>query len=79
MYGVEIFAHIKALPQAGCVGINSMWHIKAINHEGKTIDIKALDKKGNIYDVKALQDADQQNLFDVKAMVDAEKNYQLRC
>ncbi len=73
VHGVEIFAHIKALPQAGCAGNKSIWHIKAINPKGKTINIKALDKKGNIYDVKAIQDANQQSLLDVRAFVDGKK------
>jgi len=65
--GVEVQAHIKALPQDGCVSDNSVWNIKAIHPEGRTIDIKALDKEGNIYDVKAIQDSDQRQLLDIKA------------
>ncbi len=67
--GVEVHAHIKAMPQGGCIGDYSIWHIKAIHPEGRTIDVKALDKDGNIYDVKAIQDSDQRHLLDVKAMV----------
>lgn len=67
--GVKVHAHIKALPQAGCPGKNSIWHVKAIHPEGRTIDVKALDKEGKIYDVKAIQDADQRQLLDIKAFV----------
>ena len=71
--GVEVHAHIKALPQAGCVSDNSIWHIKAIHPEGRIIDVKALDAEGNIYDVKGIQDSDQRQLMDIKALVGDEK------
>ena len=71
--GVEVHAHIKALPQAGCVSDNSIWNIKAIHPEGRTIDVKALDKEGNIYDVKAIQDSDQRQLMDIKAFFGGKK------
>ena len=66
---VEIYAHIKAIAQAGCAGDNFIWHIKAIHPKGTTMDVKALDKDGNVYDVKALQDSDQSSLMDVKAFI----------
>ena len=71
--GVEVHAHVKALPQIGTISGRAKWHIKAIHPEGSTIDIKALDAEGNIYDVKAIQDADQRQLMDIKALVDGKK------
>jgi hypothetical protein len=71
--GVEVYAHIKALPQTGCVSDNSIWHIKVFHSEGRIIDVKAFDKDGKIYDVKAIQDSNQQQLIDIKALVGEEK------
>ena len=71
--GVDVEAHIKALPQIGTIPGSGIWHIKAIHPEGRTLDIKALDADGNIYDVKAIQDADQRQLMDIKALVDGKK------
>ncbi len=67
--GVDVHAHIKALPQAGCVGDHDIWHVKAIHPEGRTLDVKAIDNEGHIYDVKAIQDSDQRHLMDVKAFI----------
>jgi hypothetical protein len=69
LYGAQIYAHIKALPQTGCVSDNFLWHIVAMHPEGYTLEVKALDKDGNAYDVKAIRDADQQSLLDIKAFV----------
>ena len=66
--GVEVYAHVKALPQMGIVTGSGIWHIKAIHPEGWTLDVKALDANGNIFDVKAIQDADQRQLMDIKAL-----------
>jgi hypothetical protein len=71
--GVEVHAHIKALPQAEGPGNHSIWHIKAIHPEGRTLDVKALDPAGNIFDVKAIRDYDQRQLMDVKALMEGEK------
>jgi hypothetical protein len=67
--GVEVHAHVKALPQSEEPGNAAIWHIKAIHPDGQTIDIKALDKEGNPYDVKAIQDSGQRQLMDVKALM----------
>jgi len=40
--GHAVYAHIKALPQAGMASNNGQWHIKAFHPEGTTLDIKAL-------------------------------------
>ena len=71
--GVEVHAHIKALPQAVRVGGTGIWHIKAIHPEGHTLDVKALDADGNIFDIKAIQDAGQWQLMDVKALMEGKK------
>lgn len=66
--GVQIHAHIKALPQSEGPGNAPIWHIKAIHPGGWTLDVKALDGEGNIFDVKALQDGGQRQFMDVKAL-----------
>lgn len=71
--GVEVHAHIKALPQAVRLEGTATWHIKAIHPEGRTLDVKALDSDGNIFDIKAIQDAGQRQLMDVKALIDGKK------
>ncbi|MCP4974833.1 MAG: hypothetical protein GY931_01610 [Maribacter sp.] len=66
--GHAVYAHIKALPQAGIATNNGRWHIKAFHPEGITLDIKAFDPEGKKYDVKAIQDSYQRSLLDIKAI-----------
>ena len=66
--GHAVYAHIKALPQAGMASNNGQWHIKAFHPQGKTLDIKAFDPEGKKYDVKAIQDSYQRSLMDIKAI-----------
>ena len=68
--GVEVFAHIKAVQQSGCVDENAIWQIKAISLEGKTNDVVAIDEFDNMYDVNAYQNSGQRNLLDIMALVD---------
>ena len=70
IYGFDVYAHIKALPQTGNVGDNFLWHIVAIHPDGYTIQVKAIDKEGNTFDVKAIQDSDQRSLLDIKAFME---------
>ena len=70
IYGFDIYAHIKALPQTGNVGDNFLWHIVSITPDGYTFEVKAIDKDGNTFDVKAIQDSDQRSLLDIKAFMD---------
>jgi len=46
-----------------------IWHINAINPEGKSLAIKAIDKEGNLFDVSAIQNSDQHSFLDIKAIV----------
>ena len=71
--GVEVHAHVKALPQAQRIAGTGIWHIKAIHPEGMTLDVKALDAEGNIFDIKAIQDSGQRQLMDVKALMEGIK------
>lgn len=66
--GHAIYAHIKAIPQAGMASNNGQWHIKAFHPEGTTLDVKAFDPEGKKYDVKAIQDSYQRSLLDIKAI-----------
>ncbi len=66
--GHAVYAHVKAIPQAGAASNNGQWHIKAFHPEGRVLDIKAFDAKGIIYDVKAIQDSYQRSLLDIKAL-----------
>ena len=70
IYGFDVYAHIKALPQTGNIGDNFLWHIVSIHPDGYTLQVKAIDKDGNTYDVKAIQDSDQRSLLDIKAFMD---------
>ena len=66
--GHAVFAHIKALPQAGMASNNGQWNIKGFHPKGITLDIKAFDSDGKKYDVKAIQDSYQRSLMDIKAI-----------
>ena len=68
--GVEVFAHIKAVQQSGCVDENAIWQIKAISLDGKSNDVIALDEFDNMYDVNAYQNSGQRNLMDIMALID---------
>ena len=52
---------------------NIYWNVKAIQEDGKSLDIKVFDNQGKPFDVKAIQDSDQDNLLDVKAIVDGQE------
>ncbi|NND79167.1 MAG: hypothetical protein HKN53_04655, partial [Maribacter sp.] len=66
--GHAVYAHIKAIPQAGMASNNGQWHIKAFHPKGITLDIKAFDPEGKKYDVKAIQDSFQRSMLDIKAI-----------
>ncbi|MGI9534434.1 MAG: DUF7486 family protein [Thermodesulfobacteriota bacterium] len=51
----------------------TIWHVKAIQTDGKTLDIKAFDKKGMVFDVKAIQEDSNMWIIDVKAIIDGKK------
>ncbi len=67
--GVEVHAHIKALPPMECSGSNFIWHIKAIHPEGRLLDVMAIDKDGNTFDIKAIRESNQRSLMDIKAFI----------
>lgn len=69
LYGADIYAHVKALPQTGCDDDNFLWHIVALNYDGFPMEIKAKDNKNHSYDVKAIRNADQTSILDIKAFV----------
>ncbi|MEI9943033.1 MAG: hypothetical protein WDN26_02320 [Chitinophagaceae bacterium] len=71
--GVAVYAHIKALPQIGEDNTDSIWHVKAIQPDGKILDIKALDKNGNINDVKAIVKDGDLHMMDIKAFIGGKK------
>jgi hypothetical protein len=70
LHGLDIYAHVKALPQTGDVGDNFLWHIVAIHPDGYALDVRAIDSMGNDFDVKAILDAGQRSLLDVKTFVE---------
>jgi len=70
LHDLDIYAHVKALPQTGDVGDNFLWHIVAIHPEGYALDVKAIDSEGNDFDVKAILDAGQRSLLDIKTFVE---------
>ncbi|MCB0484731.1 MAG: hypothetical protein KDC47_00910 [Flavobacteriaceae bacterium] len=64
--GINVYAHVKAMPQTGDIGDNFLWHIVGVDPNGYLININAYDSKGNSYSIKAIQDSDQRSLLDVK-------------
>ncbi|WP_136481055.1 DUF7486 family protein [Cognatitamlana onchidii] len=46
------------------------WNVKAIQPDGKSLDIKAFNDQEKAFDVKGIQNSDQDNLIDIKAIVD---------
>ena len=52
---------------------NIYWNVKAIQPDGKSLDIKAFDTAGDPHDIKAIQNSDQDNFLDVIAIADGEE------
>lgn len=46
------------------------WNVKAIQPDGKSLDVKAFDDQGKAYELKAIQNSDQDNFLDVKVIID---------
>lgn len=46
------------------------WNVKAIQPDGKSLDVKAFDDQGKAFDIKAIQNSDQDNFLNVKVIVD---------
>ena len=67
--GVPVFAHIKVLPPTGYTAQDYLWHVRAVDREGRFLDVDAVDKQGNLYDVKAILDAGNLHVMDIKAFV----------
>lgn len=71
--GVDVAAHIKALPQALATDEDFIWNIKAIAADGRFLPVKALDKNGGVHDVKAFMENGDRWIMDVKAIIDGKK------
>lgn len=71
--GVQVAAHIKALPQAVAADEDPIWNVKAIGTDGHFIPVKALDKNGGIHNVKAFMENGDRWIMDVKALIDGRK------
>ncbi len=71
--GVEIRAHVKALPQVPGTSTDYLWNVKAVHPEGKLLDLKAMDEKEQIYDVKAFVENGNLHLLDIKAIIGGQK------
>lgn len=71
--GVDVHAHVKALPPAGVGSGEFKWHVKAIDPRGQFLDVKAVDKSGKRNDVKAFEESGNLHLMDIKAIVDGKK------
>lgn len=71
--GVDVYAHIKALPQIGQEETDSIWHVKAVHPDGRLLDVKALDKEDKINDVKAFVTNGELHLMDIKALINGKK------
>lgn len=73
MSGVQIAAHIKALPQALATDEDFIWNVKAIGADGHFLPVKAIDKEGGIHDVKAFLENGDRWIMDVKAIINGKK------
>lgn len=51
----------------------NIWHVKAFEPDGKSLDIKAFDKEGTVFDVKAIQEGGNLWVIDIKAFVGGKK------
>lgn len=49
------------------------WNVKAIQPDGKSLDIKAFDEEGKSFEIKAIQNSDQDLFLDIKAIVNGER------
>lgn len=49
-----------------------IWHIKALDPDGHTLDVKAFDQHGERYDVKAMSDPEQGYIMEVRVIKDSE-------
>ncbi|MBJ2174455.1 hypothetical protein JBL43_09420 [Aureibaculum sp. A20] len=67
LFGANVYAHVKAIPQAAAADDNFLWHIVGVHPEGYFLEVKALDDKGNTFDVNAILDSDQRSLINIKA------------
>jgi len=59
---------ILALGTLNVIASETIWHVKAIQPDGKTLDIKAFDKKGTAFDVKVIQEGANLWILDIKAL-----------
>lgn len=62
-----LFAFMSAQEQLQSGEI--IWHVKAFDPRGYTMDVKAFDQNGDRYDVKAIEDAEQSYIMEVRAFV----------
>ncbi len=49
------------------------WNVKAIQPDGKSLDVKAFDDQGKAFDIKAIQNSNQDQLLNVKAFMEGER------
>ncbi len=49
------------------------WNVKAIDPNGKSLDVKIFDNAGKGFDVKAIQNSNQDYLMDVKAIMNDQR------
>lgn len=68
--GVEVAAHVKALPQIGDLSDGDyLWHVRAVQPDGRFLAVQAFDKAGKGWDLKVVEEAGNLHLMDVKAIV----------
>ena len=71
--GVEIHAHVKALPPAIHMEGEPIWNVHAIHQSGVSFPIKAFDDAGNMCDVKAYYENGNAHMLDIRALINGKK------
>jgi hypothetical protein len=71
--GIQVLAHVKALPEAKVKSSDPVWSVNALSTEGQSFSVVALDDKGNEYLVKALVPGKNYQLLDIKTMFRRDK------
>ncbi|MEO8067915.1 MAG: hypothetical protein ABI599_09515 [Flavobacteriales bacterium] len=73
MHGVQLAAHVKALPHADDTDNDPIWNVKCVQPDGRVLGIKAVDKAGTLYDVKAFLMNGNGTVLDIKAIIGGDK------
>ena len=72
--GVQVLAHVKALPVTQIRSEEPLWNVKVLMKDGQSLDVFAVDNKGNEHEVKAIAEGGNFHVLDIKAMIRSERH-----